>query len=91
MPSEDTKILQFDQHQESAETPSINYRPHKYLRKMDEYKNNPEKLSTTKLSENIPSGLWLPARSSFKAMKNKHDVYKDEDRMKKYCESLQSY
>ena len=57
---------------------------------MDGCKNNPEKSPTTKVSEDIPSGFSLSAISSFKALKNKHDVHKGEDCMKKYCEFLKN-
>ena len=47
VPSEDTKILEFNQYCESDETPFIIYDDIKSLmRKNDECKNNPEKSST---------------------------------------------
>ena len=45
-------------------------------------------MSTTKVSEPIPSGFSISTISSFKDIENKHDVYKDKDCMKKFCESL---
>ena len=51
MPSEDTKILEFNQYQKSDKTPFIIYA---YLEciieKTDVCKNNPENSSTTKVS-----------------------------------------
>ena len=60
MPSEDTKILEFNQYCESDETPFIIYDDIKSLmRKNDECKNNPEKSSTQKISKHILSGFSL--------------------------------
>ena len=38
-------------------------------------KNNPEYLSTTKLSEHIPRGFSMSTIFSFRSIENKHDVY----------------
>ena len=52
--SEDTKILEFDQYQKSDKVPFIFYADLECLiEKMDGCKNNPENLSTTKVSEHI--------------------------------------
>ena len=53
--------------------------------KNDGCKNNPEKSSKTKVSEHIPLGFSMPTISSFKRMKNKHDIYRGKDCMKKFC------
>ena len=53
--------------------------------KIDGCKNNPEKSSTTKVSEHITSGFSMSTISSFKAIENKHDVCKGKDYMKKFC------
>ena len=45
-------------------------------------------MSTTKVSEPIPSGFSISTISSFKDIENKHDVYKGKDCMKNFCESL---
>ena len=55
------------------------------IKKMDEYRNNPEKLSTTKVGEYIPLGFLMPTISLFKPVKNEHNVYRGEDCMKKFC------
>ena len=51
----------------------------------------PEKSSTTKVNEHIPSGFSMSTISSFKSIKNKHDVCRGKDCMKKFCESLREH
>ena len=69
MPSEDTKILGFNQYKKSDKTPFIIYADLECLiGKIDECKNNLENSSTTKVGEHIPSGF------AFKSIENKHDV-----------------
>ena len=41
-----------------------------------------------KIILNIPSGFSMFTISSFKSIKNKHDVYRGKYCMKKFCESL---
>ena len=41
--------------------------------KINGCKNNPEKSSTTKLSEDIPSDFSLSTMSSFKDIRNNHN------------------
>ena len=45
-----------------------------YNKKVDGCKNNHEKLSTTKVGENIPSGFLMSMISSFKYIEKKHDI-----------------
>ena len=86
MPSEDTKILEFNQYQKSDEAPFIIYADLEcIIEKIDRCKNNPEISSTTKVSENIPSGFSMSTISSFTSIENKHDVYGSKDCMKKFC------
>ena len=65
MPSEDTKILEFNQYQKSDNAPFITYA---YLEciivKIDGCKNNPENSCTTKVSEHIPSRFSMSTISS---------------------------
>ena len=49
MPSEDTKILEFNKYQKFDKAPFIIY-----AEKIDECKNNPENSSPTKVSKHIP-------------------------------------
>ena len=58
-----------------------------YNRK-DGCKNTPENSPTTKVKEHIPSGFSMSTISSFRSMKNKHDVYRVRDCIKKFCEFL---
>ena len=58
-----------------------------YNRK-DGCKNTPENSPTTKVKEHIPSGFSKSTISSFRSMKNKHDVYRVRDCIKKFCEFL---
>ena len=77
MPSEDTKILEFNQYQKSDKAPFIIYADLEcIIEKIDGWKNNPENLSTTKVSEHIPSGFSMSTISSFRSIENKHDVYR---------------
>ena len=57
MSSEDIKILEFNQYQKSDKAPFVAYADLECLiEKTDGCNNNPENLSTTKVSEHIPSG-----------------------------------
>ena len=54
MPSEDTKILEFNQYEKSDEASFIIYADLEcIIEKIDGCKNNPENSSTTKVSEHI--------------------------------------
>ena len=76
MPSEDTKVLEFNQYLKSDEAPFIIYADLQcIIWKTDECKNNPEKLSTAKVSKHIPSGFSI-FTLSFRSIENKYDVYR---------------
>ena len=69
MPSEETKLLEFNQYQESNKAPFIINADLEYLiEKVDRWKNNPEKSSTTKISEHIPLGFSISTILSFKCI-----------------------
>ena len=92
MPSLDTKILEFNQYQKSDKAPFIIYVDLEcIIEKTDGCKNNPENSSTTKVSEHIPSGFSMSTISSFKNIKNKHDVYRGKDHMKKFSGFLREH
>ena len=92
MRSKDTKILEFNQYQKSVKAPFIIYADFECLiEKIDGCKSNPENLFTTKVGEHIPSGVSMSIVSSFKSIENKHDVYRDKDCMKKFCEFLREH
>ena len=86
MLSEDTKILEFNQHNKSDKAPFIIYADLEcFIEKIDRCKNNPENFSTTKLGEHIPSAI------SFKCIQYKHDIYRGKNCMKTFCESLREH
>ena len=92
VPSADTKILEFNQYQKSDKASFIIYADlESLLEKTDGCKNNPENLFATKVGKYIPSGFSVPSISSFKSIKNKHDVYRGKDCIKKFCESLKKH
>ena len=85
VPSEDTKIIEFNQYQaqfiiwEDLEC---------LIEKIDGCKNNPESSSTTKVGEHILAGIrysWfyipysISTISSFKSIEKKHDVFRGKD------------
>ena len=89
MPSEDTKILEFNQYPKYDEAPFIIYADLEgIIEKIYGCKNNPVNSSTTKVSEHIPSDFSISKISSFRSIENKQDVYSDKDCMKKFCEFL---
>ena len=84
MPSEDTKILEFNQYWKSDKTPTTIYADIESLtEKIDECKNNSEKSSTTKVGENIPCGYSMSTIWTLDSIENKHEIYRGEDYMKK--------
>ena len=85
MPSEDTKMLEFNQYEKSDKAPFIIYADLEcIIEKIDGCKNNPENSSTTKVSEHITSSFLMSTISSFRSIENKHDVYRGEDYIKKF-------
>ena len=67
MPSEDTKILEFNQYQRSDKPLFIIYADLQcIIEKVDECKNNLENSSTIKVSEHIVSGFSMSTISSLK-------------------------
>ena len=91
MPSEDTKILQFNQYLKSNKAPFIIYADLECLiEKIDGCKNNPKNSSATKVDEHIPSSFSISTIWLFKSIENKHDVYGCKDFNKKFRESLRA-
>ena len=65
MPSEDNKILQFNQYQKSDKAPFIIYGDLECLiERTDGCKNNPENSYTTKVGQHFPSGFSMSTISS---------------------------
>ena len=58
------------------------------MKRVDRCKNNFEKSSTTKLGEHIPCGYSMSTIWNFDEIENKHDVYWDEDWIKRFCKSF---
>ena len=58
----------------------IIYADMKYLvKKIDGCANNPEKSSTTKIGDHIPSGYLMSTIWAFNDIENKHILYHGED------------
>ena len=92
MPSEDTKILEFNQYQKSNEAPFIIYADLECLiEKFDGCKNKPENSYTRKVGECILSGSSVSTISSFKSIENKHVVCRVKYCMKKFCKPLREH
>ena len=92
MPSEDTKISEFNQYQKSDKAPFIMYADLACIvEKIDGCKHNLESSFPTKVSEHIPSGFSMFTISSFRSIENKLDVYRGKDCMKTFCESLREH
>ena len=80
MPSEDTKILEFNQYRKSDEGAFKIYADLECLiENINGCKNNPEYSFATKVSEYIPSGFSMSTISSFRSIENKHDIYRGKD------------
>ena len=88
MPSDDIKILEFNQYQKSDKALFIVYVDFEcIIEQIDGCKNNSEN-SSEKVSQHIPSGFSMPTISSFKSIENKHHVYRGKYCMKTFCELL---
>ena len=89
VPSEATKILEFDQNEKSAKIPFFIYADLECLmQKIDGCKNNLQDPFKKIVSEHIPSSLPMSRISLFKSIENKHDVCNSgKDCMRKFCES----
>ena len=86
MPSENTKILEFNQYQKSDKAPFIIYADLESIIKMiNGCKNNLECSSTLKVNKHVPSGFSMSTISSFRSIKNKRYVYRGKRCMKNFC------
>ena len=82
MPSEHSKILEFNQYEKSNKAPFTIYADLKCItEKTDGFKNNPE--------EQFKNDLRTI--KSFRSIKNKHGVHRGKDCMKKFCQSLREH
>ena len=88
MPSENTKILEFDQYRKSDKAAFITHADLEcILEKIDGCKNNPENSSKTNVNKHIPSGFSMSTILSFRSIENKHDVYRGKDCMESFMKS----
>ena len=75
MPSEDTKILEFNRYQKSDKALFIIYADLECLiKRLMDVKLILKIYPQRKVSEHIPSSFLMSAISSFKSIENKHDV-----------------
>ena len=61
------------------------------VKRIDVYKNNPGKSSTAKIGEHVPCSYLMSTIWVFDGLKTKYNVYRREDCMKTFCESLQEH
>ena len=89
MLSEDYKMLEFNQNEKSDKAPFVIYAgPECLIEKIHGCKNNPGNSSSTKISKHIPLGFSMSAIFSLRDIECMNDVYRGDDSMKKFCESL---
>ena len=88
MPSEDNKVLEFNQYQKFDKTASIIYADLQLKTSWCDFFFFFFKLSTTKVSQHTPCGYLVSTIWTFDGIKNKNDVYRDKDYIKIFCESL---
>ena len=92
MPSENTKILEFKQHQKSDKAPFIIYADlERIMEKIDGCENNAENSLTTKVSEYIPSGFSMFTISTFRSIEHKHDVCRGKKCVKRFWKSSRDH
>ena len=89
MLSEKGNILEFNQCRKWDKMSYVIYVNIESLIKIiDEFANNPENSSKTKIREHIPCRYSMSTMLAFDNIENKHTVYLVEDCMKKFCTSL---
>ena len=81
-------VVEFNQYQKFDRAPFITLTDLEWIiEKVDGCRNN----STAKVNHGIPSGFPMSTIWPFRSMKNKHDVYRGKNCMKKFCESLREH
>ena len=85
MPSDDTRIFEFNRYQKYNKAPFIIFEC--IIEKIDGCKDNPENLSTAKVREHTASGFSMSTISSFRSIENKHGIYRSKDYMKQIMNS----
>ena len=61
------------------------------IKKPEGCKNNPENPFTTKVGVHIPCGYSLSTIRTFDGIINKHDLHRNENGIKTFCESLREH
>ena len=74
MPSEDIKILEFNQYQKSDKEPFISGDFECIIKKIDGCKKSSENSPTLKLSKHISSDFSMSTILLFKSLVYKHDI-----------------
>ena len=86
MRTQRNNIIKFNQYMRSDKTPCIIYADLKSLiKKLRNCKNVPEKSLTTRTGEHIPCEYSTSTICVFGIIKNKHNLYRGENCMKKFC------
>ena len=76
VPSEEAKILEFNQYKKSDKAVFIIYADlERLIEKIDGCKSKPENFSTTKVGEHIPWRFSMSTTFSFKSIENRHDKW----------------
>ena len=89
MPSEDNKIIKYNQGERSIKSPFIIYADLEcLLEKISTCHNNLKESSTTEINKHTPSGYSLFTHCSFDKTKNKLDCYRGDNCMKKFRKDL---
>ena len=92
MPSEDNKILKYNQGEKSIKSPFIIYADLEcLLEKISTCYNNFEESSITEINKHTPYGYSLFTHCSFDKTKNKLVYYRGDDCMKKFCKDLRDH
>ena len=92
MPLEKDKISEFKQYMKSDKMPYIIYTDNELIiRKIYGRANNPEKYLIMKIGEHIPCGNLMSKSWGSDHIKDKYNLYRREDCMKKFCESLREH
>ena len=92
MPEKNNRILKYNQREKSMKVPFIIYADlEALLEKINICHNNPEKLSTTKINKQTPSGYSMFTRCSFHTTKNKHDYHRGKNCIKIFCLDLREH
>ena len=88
MPSDDIKILEFNQYQKYDKALFIVYVDFECIIEQIDGCKNSSGNSSKKVSQHIPLGFSMPTISSFKSIENKHHVYRGKYCMKTFSELL---